>query len=165
MAGVAPSQARLDGEAGFSIVEAIVATMLLAVGVLAVVASIGAAARTEAAGGHRQEAARLASSELESIRAVPYTEVGVALTSLGYVPRFEGRPTVTAAVNRVDATGTQAIGGTSYAIRRHITWVPVQVGAVRNSQGYKWATVLVSWTDASGSHQIRQDTGLYQVAG
>ncbi|MDH4365864.1 MAG: hypothetical protein OEY70_17445 [Acidimicrobiia bacterium] len=165
MAGVAPSQARLDGEAGFSIVEAIVATMLLAVGVLAVVASMGAAARTEAAGGHRQEAARLASSELETIRAFPYAEVGIALTSRGYLPRFESRPTVTGAVNRVDATGTRTVGGTTYAIGRHVTWAPIQVGAVRNNQGYKWATVLVSWTDATGSHQIRQDTGLYQVAG
>lgn len=165
MACASPSQPRLDGEAGFTIVEAIVATMLLAVGVLTVVASLGAAARSEAAGDHRQEAARLASSELEAIRAVPYAEVGIALTSRGYVSRFEGRPTVTAPVNRVEATGTQTVGGPTYTVRRHVTWAPIQVGAVRNAQGYKWVTVLVSWVDATGSHQIRQDTGRYQVAG
>jgi len=165
MAGVAPSPPRPDGEAGFSIVEAIVATMLLAVGVLAAVASLGAAARSEAAGNHRQEAARLASSELEAVRAVPYAEVGIALASPGYVPRFEGRTTVTVTVSRVEATGTQTIGGTVYAVRRHITWAPIQNGAVRNAQGYKWVTVVVSWTDATGSHQVRQDTGRYEVAG
>ncbi len=165
MAGVAPSQPRLDGEAGFSIVEAIVATMLLAVGVLAVLGSLGAAARTGAAGDHRQDAARLASSELEAVRAVPYAEVGIALTTRGYVARFESRPTVTAAVNRVEATGTATVGETTFTIRRHVTWAPIQVGAVRSAQGYKVATVVVSWTDASGSHQLRQDTGLYEVAG
>ncbi len=166
MPGVAPCQPRPDhGEAGFTIVEAIVATMLLAVGVLTVVASLGAAARSEAAGEHRQEAARLASSEVEAIRAVPYPEVGIALASPGYAARFESRPTVTAAVNRVEATGTQIVGGTTYAIRRHVTWAPIQVGAVRHAQGYKWATVIVSWTDATGAHQVRQDTGRYEAAG
>lgn len=159
-----PNAARIDGEAGTSIVEAIVATMLLAVGVLAVVASLGAASKATATGDHRTIAARLAAGELEAARAIPYDDLGIAVSSRGYVSRFEGRLTVTTGRNAVVALSEQLVDPTEYTIRRHVTWAPIQAGPTRIAQGYKLVTVIVTWTDATGPHQLRQDTGVYGTA-
>ena len=141
-----------------------VATLLLAVGVLALLTSVGAAERATAAGDQRVVAVRLASGELEVLRSLPYDDIGIATGSSGYVPRFEGRPTVTGTVNRVDATGEVTEGSTTFSLRRHLTWRPIEVGGVRVDTGYKLATVIVSWTDAAGPHEVRQDTGLYAAS-
>ncbi|MEL6983784.1 MAG: hypothetical protein AAFO29_15270, partial [Actinomycetota bacterium] len=94
-----------EGEAGTSIVEVMVATLLLAVGVLALLTSIGAAERATAAGDQRSIAVRLATGELEVLRSLRYAEIGIATGAAGYVPRFEGRSTVTEAINRVELGG------------------------------------------------------------
>ncbi len=158
-----PPDRRAEAEAGTSIVEVIVATTLLAIGVLVVLTSFGAADEAADAGDRRSTAARLAGSELEAVRAFAYDEVGIALTDADYVRRFERRPTVTGAVNRVEAVGFAEIDGTRYEVRRHITWSPIEVRGVTNREGYKLVTVVVRWTDTVGDHEVRQDTGLYEA--
>ena len=150
-----------DTEAGTSIVEAMVATLLVAVGVLAVVSSLGAADRAASVGDRRSSAVRLAASELETVRSRPYDQVGIAAGSDGYQPRFEGRSTVTGPVNAVDAIGRATVGGTSFDIRRHVTWQPIDAGGTRVAEGFKLVTILVTWTDSVGDHTVRQDTGIY----
>jgi Tfp pilus assembly protein PilV len=153
-----------DREAGTSMVEVIVATMLLAVGVVAVVGSLGAASGAAATGRHRSEAARIAANELEAIRAMPYDLVGIAPSNADYVARFEGRPTVTEAGNRVTPRGEVSAGGITFEIRRQVTWGGVEVGGSLFADAYKHATIVVTWADPAGDHALRLDSGFYEVA-
>ena len=159
--GPLPPDRRAETEAGTSIVEVMVATLLLSVGVLALLTSVGAAERATAAGDRRSIAVRMATGELEVIRSLPYDEIGIATGDAGHVARFEGRPTVTETHNRVEAIGRLIDGSTTFEVRRHVTWAPVDVGGSRIATGYKLATVIVTWTDPAGRHEVRQDTGLY----
>ena len=165
MTGRPPAHGRTEAEAGTSIVEVLVATALLSVGVLVVLASIGAAERATAAGERRSAAVRLASDELESIRSLRYDDIGIAPSSDGYVPRFEGRPTVSGSVNRVEASGTTDDGATTFDVERHVTWSAIDVGGARIDDGFKLVTVVVAWSDPAGDHRIRHDTGIYRVGG
>ena len=54
---------------GFSLIEVVVAMVILTVGVLALAASAGAISRLSAEGGRSSEAATVASSRLERLRA------------------------------------------------------------------------------------------------
>jgi prepilin-type N-terminal cleavage/methylation domain-containing protein len=56
---------------GFSLVEVIVATLLLTVGILALIGTSGAVARMGGAGRHASGSATLAASRLERLRAEP----------------------------------------------------------------------------------------------
>jgi Tfp pilus assembly protein PilV len=152
-----------DREAGVSIVEVLVASMLLAVGVGAVVVSLGAASEVTATGRHHSVAADLATGELEAARAVTYEELGIAVSSPGYLPRFEGRDTVTETVNQISPTGQATVDETTFDLRRHVTWADIDVGGTRITEGYKHVTVIVAWTDGSGDHQLRLDSGIYEV--
>jgi Tfp pilus assembly protein PilV len=155
---------RVEREAGTSIVEVIVATMLLAVGVVAVVGSLGSAGEAAATGEHRSTAAGISVNELESIRATPYEMVGIATADAGYVSRFEGRSTVTEADNRVASRGEVTAGGITFEIRRHVTWGAVQVGGSLIPEAYKHVTVVVIWADQTGGHTLRLDTGISEAS-
>lgn len=160
-----PRAGRVDGEAGTSIPEVLVATMLLAVGVGAVVATLGAASVATAAGRHQSTAAGIASGELEAVRAVTYDGVGIAPASPGYVPRFEGRDTVTETGNRVVPVDEMTVDQTTFDLRRHVTWGDIDVGGTRIAEGYKRITIIVTWADGTGDHQLRLDGGIYEVSG
>lgn len=56
---------------GFSLIEVVVAMVILTVGVLGLAASAGAISRLTAEGGRASEAAAVASSRLERLRATP----------------------------------------------------------------------------------------------
>jgi hypothetical protein len=162
-ASIAPNR-RADPEAGTSVVEMMVATLLLSVGALAVVASIGAAARATRAGELRSVAVQLAADELEAVRAVPFDQIGISTADPDYEIRFEGRRTVTETANRIEATGQIVIDQITFDLRRQVTWGAIEVGGARIEEGFKQVTIIVTWTDPSGSHEVRQDTGIYDVA-
>ena len=83
------ARARVASDRGTTVVEMIVATMLLGVGVLAVFSSLSAAGKATSVADHRSTAVRVATSELETIRSWPYDDVGISVTRLGYRARFE----------------------------------------------------------------------------
>ncbi len=153
---------RTEHERGATIVEMIVATMILAVGVVAVAGSLNTASKADSVADHRTDAARLMTTEIETIRSRPYAEIGIAPSSRGYRRHFENRPTVTEAVNRVEASGSEEIGSVSYEIDRDVTWSGISVGATSVPEGYKVISIRVTWSDAAGTHDLRQDTGLYR---
>lgn len=156
--------AEIGHERGMTIVEVIVATMLLTVGVLAVLSSMGAASKASAVAEHRSTAVRVATTEIETMRSWPYDEVGIRPTSRGRTPRFESRPTVSGNNMRAQATGSVDVAGVTYDIVRHVTWSPVSVKGSTIPDGYKLITVVVAWSDTAGRHEMRQDTGLYRPA-
>lgn len=150
-----------DADAGTTIVEIIVATMILSVGVLAVLTSFGSATKASSAADHRATAARIATSEIEAVRALSHDAVGIATSSPGYVSRFEGRDTVNDGPARVEGRSEVTVGTTRYEIRRYVTWAPIQVDATRIARGYKHVTVVVGWSDAMGAHEVRLDSGVH----
>lgn len=154
---------RADAEAGTSIVEVMVATLLLSVGVLAVVTSLGAATRAARTGDLRSIAVRVAADELEVVRAMPFDQIGISAADPAYQLRFEGRSTVSEAVNRIGATGDVVIDDMAFDIRRHVTWRPIDVGGSRINEGFKLVTIVVTWTDPAGDHEVRQDTGIHDI--
>ncbi len=154
--------AEIRRERGTTIVEVIVATMLLAVGVLAVLSSMGTASKASAVADHRSTAVRVATTEIETMRSWPYDGVGIRPTSRGFTSRFESRPTVSGNSMRAKATGSIDVGGVTYDIVRHVTWSPISVKGSTISDGYKLITVIVAWGDTAGRHEMRQDTGLYR---
>ena len=156
-------RSRPDSEQGTSIPEVIVATMLLAVGVMAVVGTIGVALRATSSGERRQVATRIAEAEIEQLRSIPYDEVGISPASRLYQVSYEGRPTVTGTVNRVEPLTILEEDGLTYYVLRYVTWRPITAGGSRISQGYKSATISVIWIDGRSLRAVRLDTGLYEA--
>ncbi|MDW3221151.1 MAG: hypothetical protein R8F63_21300 [Acidimicrobiales bacterium] len=155
---------RATTDRGTTVVEMIVATMLLSVGILAVLVSMNTATTTTAVADNRSTGVRVASSEIEAMRAQPYDDVGISSGSRGFRRSFEGRPTVTSGGARVEARASVVVDGITYDIRRDVTWASITVGATRIPEGYKLVTITVTWDDSVGDHTIRQDTGLYRPA-
>ncbi len=143
-------------EHGLSLVEILVATTLLAIGIVGASSLLAASSRTIATADHRAQATRLAVSEMEAIRAYPYSRIIV-----------DGGQPVTA---QADATSplipkeALTIDGTEYVVVREIAWGSIGSGPTANEQAYKVLTVSIYWKDASGNHEIRHESGLYPSA-
>jgi type II secretory pathway pseudopilin PulG len=52
-------------------------------------------------------------------------------------------------------------GGVSYTVQRYVVWVDAKDAVTSYDLAYKRLTVIVSWTDQVGPHQVRQDSLLY----
>src|SRR5207244_5807666 len=52
-------------------------------------------------------------------------------------------------------------GGVNYSVARHIVWVSAHDASTTYASAYKRLTVVVSWSDQAGAHQVRQDSLLY----
>jgi len=176
-----------EPDAGFTIIELVVAMGLLAI----VASSLGgvfwASLRTAGSATHRTDAASIASREIESMRAVPYASVGFYGDETGYTSTFEGNTTVLLAATTPfgvdppiqpqtpdpsaadtftpdpDATNASPItqGGISFTVHRYAVWVNAQDSSSTYTQAYKRLTVTVAWTDLAGAHTVRQDSLLY----
>jgi prepilin-type N-terminal cleavage/methylation domain-containing protein len=79
---------------GFSLVEVVVATLLLAVGILALTGTSGAVARMDGAGRHASGSATLAASRLERLRAAPCLSAAVGGSAVvgRYREQWESTP-------------------------------------------------------------------------
>jgi hypothetical protein len=147
------------------------------------------AMRTAGVANHRTDGASIASREIESIRAVPYAQVGFYGDQTGYVSSFETHSTVTlgstspssgslipqiqpetpdpnaATTYAPDPNPANASpivqGGISYSVARNIVWVNAQDASTTYTSAYKKLTVVVTWSDQSGTHTVRQDSLLY----
>ena len=146
-------------ERGVTVVEMLVASMILAVGVAAVATLFVASARSAGAARGHDDAGDLAASEVEIIRSMPYAEVGIAVSADGYAPFVDGRPTVTEPDdNRIEPIGTASRDGVDFTIERSATWAPI--GAERN--GYKIVVVTVTWSSSAGERSVTVQTGRFE---
>lgn len=144
-------------EAGLTVVEMLVATMIVAVGVVGASSVFVLSARSIEAAGTRSDASAVLASELETIRALPFTAIGVSAASPGYEAVVDGRPTVTGGLAAVVPFGQIEVEGQAFEIERAVTWVVVG----SEPQGYKLVQVTVRWTDAAGDHDIAAQTGIF----
>jgi len=72
----------LGSESGYSLVEVMVAIMILAIAVIPMVGMLDAALRAAVVGSNYDEARSLANEKLEGIRALPYERPGGAADSV-----------------------------------------------------------------------------------
>jgi len=72
----------LGSESGYSLVEVMVAIMILAIAVIPMVGMFDAALRAAVAGSDYDEARSLANAKLEEVRALPYQRPGGAADSV-----------------------------------------------------------------------------------
>ncbi len=178
-----------ESEAGFTVVELVVALAILAMTMAPMCGVFWSAMRTAGVASHRSDGASIASREIESMRAIPYAEVGFYADETGYTATYEGHATVAlgstspssgtlvpqiqpqrpdpnaAAGFAPDPDPENAIpivqGGVSFSLERHIVWIDAQDSSSTYTQAYKRLTVIVTWSDQAGSHDVRQDSILY----
>lgn len=117
-------------------VELMVSLTILSIGIVGVLGVFNSSFAVAAGGSSRSKAVSLATREMEAFRAMKYSDV---------------------VVNNVTTTMTEQIGGLTYTIEKAVAWR--DDGTV--SQAYKQATVVVSWGDRGGIHQVHQSTILY----
>ena len=162
--------ARLRQEAGFTIVEVMVATAILLAGVLGTLAMMDTAQKRTRTANDRQTATSLARDVLEAVRGVSYREVvdnsaliarlqaesgltGNGSVSAWKITREETAYSVSVDVctldDPADGSGSRTAGG--YCS---------DVGAAGTEDGnpadYKRVTVVVSWDSGSGSGRVEQ---------
>ena len=147
----------LAGERGFTMVEMMVALLVLTVGIFSTAGAFMVSLKVQATSNGRARGAHIASEELESMAAIPYAQLGFASSQTNYRATFDGSDTVVVASPGTTPTGTTTQSGQAYSIRRDITWATVE----SNTQAYKRLVVQVSWTDTVGSHNVRLDGAMY----
>lgn len=122
-----------EPEAGFTLLELVIALAILAVAVGGLVSVLGAALRTTAVDVHRTDAVALATAEMAVLRHLP------------------------AATAPPPADHSTAVNGQMYAVADTVAWQRSSGGVDR---AYRSARVTVSWTDQGGPHVITQDSAL-----
>lgn len=154
-----PNRVGVHADAGVTVIEMLVASFVLGLGVMGVAVLLISSARTASLAETQSDASALARSELEIIRSFDYSEVGIATGASGYVPTFDGLPTVTeSAGNLVEALDKVAIDETTFGIQRSVTWATVG----SDQKAYKIVVVIIEWSTPSGPRTLQVQTGLHQ---
>lgn len=155
---------RTRHERGVTLVEMVVALLVLGVGVFGAVSLFSASSETANGARNRSVADEIVESELELMRSLPYADVGIATSDSSYRPAFDGQPTVTeGGANRVDAFSTEERSGIEFGIRRDVTWATVDAPSGRIDKAYKLLTVTVQWLDHIGKHEIQAESARYEL--
>jgi hypothetical protein len=121
---------------------------------------------------NRSRALALATRDIEAFTAVPYCELGFATTQTGYAASWTDPASSNAAFSTVTVINPPAaepapsgpdktVQGQIYHFERHVVWSSASVGGVAETQAYKRAVSIVTWTDQVGSHTARQDSFVY----
>jgi type II secretory pathway pseudopilin PulG len=146
------------GDGGFSLIEQIIAMVVIVGVLLGLLSTLGATARGVTTGRQRTIAVSLSKQVIENLQGAAYSDVAMdqsTLTAdalvLGVMPNltFEGEQLVlggpTAAPYR---TLTVAVG-TTFSLRTFVT------GVASGGAGYRRTTVIVDWPSVSPTHTLR----------
>lgn len=152
-----PRRGPREGEAGFSLVELMVAFMMLAVVMAALAPAFYGTLRAAAVSDQRSQATQLAVEATEQMRSMPYGEVGyqtVPAYCTGQDPVILARP------GRLDSLpATVAEGPVSYSVERCVYWVDSSIPG--DTEAYKQTQVTVSWAGQAGPASVSQTSALY----
>ena len=133
--------------------------------------------RTSASAAHRADAFSVASRDIESLHAVPYNLLGFYADQLA--PQWKSTATIVLGACSTTCaapfaplilpTGSSTPApttGVTYHIARYLYWADAQgpnVALVSTTflQAYRAATIVVTWSDNTGSHVLEQDSIIY----
>lgn len=156
----APPERSVASENGVTVVEMLVASLVLAIGIAGIATVFVASADSVSLARQQAVASDLAAGEVEIIRALPYEHVGISVSADGYVGMFDGRRTVTEpSANRVEPIGDTTQDGVDFEIRRSVTWESIGDDA----EGYKVVTVSVRWAAVAPERSVTIQTGLFEA--
>lgn len=166
-------------ERGFTLVEMMVAVLVMAVAFTPLAAVFWSGLRTADIAAKRTSGFSIATKEIESLHAVPYSDLGFYYTqspaswknyttvltcSSGTCPSNPPvQPTTT-------VPATSQTGFISYTIARYIYWLGATAvtppggespTTTTDTSAYKGVTVVVTWSDQTGSHTVEQDSIIY----
>ncbi len=147
------------GERGVTTAEVLIAGLVLTVGLLATAQVVIGGLRAQGTADRRTVAARVVDSEIERIRSLAYENIAIDASDRDAVAGLDGLITVAGTVNSLDPVVEVSIDGTDYDVRRHVLAVPIGSEA----EAYRRVVVIAEWTDESGTHQHRVDTGVYSL--
>lgn len=146
-----------DGDAGFSLVELLVAFVMLSVVMTALAPAFYGTLKAAGVTSQRSQATSLAVSATEQMRSLPYGEVGYNATPGGCAG---ANPVTLATPGPLDSMATtQYVGGIPYTIVRCVYWVASSIPG--DNDAYKQTQVLVSWTSSIGVETVNQTSDLY----
>ena len=165
-------------DAGFTLIELLIALSVLTVTMVPMTRVFWSGLRTAASSSHRTDAFAIAARETEQMHADPYALVGfyrdqapadwrsASTVILGSCSTSCATPF--APLIQPTGTSTPVPGNTGivFSIARYVFWADTQgVNTLAASttflQAYKAVTVVVTWTDETGSHRIEQDSIIY----
>jgi prepilin-type N-terminal cleavage/methylation domain-containing protein len=150
-----------QGDNGFTLVELVVALTVLALGIGAVGNTFWTSFSIAGQGNNRSRAVALATREAEAMRSSPYDRLGFSAVQSGFESSFEGLTTVLVADPMVHPLGPDhVVGGMTFQFQRHVVWADA-ASVPGYQQAYKRISVMVTWTDQGGAHQVRQDAFVY----
>jgi type II secretory pathway pseudopilin PulG len=133
-------------EAGFAIVEALVAFLVIAFGMLALGAFQYTLSRSSDIAKQRTEATRIAQSEIDRLRSFAQRPAdGAVDVNLTFEEDLQA-----GGVNLPDVTG--AATNTVFRTRRVITAPTAPLPA--DGENFRWVNVVVRWDDRTGTEQL-----------
>ena len=170
-----PSDRR--GERGFTLIEVIAATLILLVGILAIITMLNAASRANAVNRQRDTATNMARELVENARSIPYeriSEPGVN-TALQAIPGLEDGPDSGYVLTRNGVSYTIEIdvcimddpkdGGGPRSATETFCSSSVAAGTEdKNPEDYKRVTATVRWTREGVARRVQQ-TGIINNPG
>ena len=138
--------------------------MLLTVGALAIYQSMGASTELVENSSRHLTATQIGASEIEKVRALPYDVVAMRTAEAG-TTYFEGAEQVTDATDgKVEPSTDVERDGVEYTIDRYVTWRSAVVDGTTMDNAFKQITVIVSWTDERGDHDIRSSNAVSRTS-
>ena len=165
------------GERGFTLVEVVVATLILLVGILATAAMLNASSRANATNRQRDAATNIARELIESARAIPYdrvSEPGVN-AALQAIPGLEDSPGGGYTLLRSSVTYTIDIdvcvmddpkdgGGPRSASETFCSTSAAAGTEDKSPEDYKRVTTTIAWNREGVERRIQQ-TGIINNPG
>jgi prepilin-type N-terminal cleavage/methylation domain-containing protein len=153
-------------EDGFTLVEMLIAMLLMAVVMVSLAPAFYGTLRAAASSRARTVATGAATTATEVMRSLPYWTVGYTSADYqtggaGYAcAGASGSPVVTVTTSDIDTLATtETLGPITYSIRRCVYWANSSIAA--DTDAYKQVVVTVSWQVAQVSSSISQTSSLY----
>jgi type II secretory pathway pseudopilin PulG len=138
-------RARLQDESGFSIVELVVAVMVITVALLAIAAGFETAAVSVHAAAKKTVAAKLANAQIERYAALAFTSIGLDATTLTNT-KTSGNPSYSSTYVSDETALNAVTGGTDVSISgcgsTAAQCLPVQTVTGTDNKSYKLETFI-----------------------
>lgn len=164
---------RIRSEDGFTIVEVLVAAMIMVIGALAVFMTFSAAVRNVQRGKESQVGISVAQREMEKIRALPYEKIAMKTTPANSAEATNPNNRVSGSTFNLKRSGTSeyatmvvsasgevepastafSVGGTTVTVYRYVVWrkdavycatgTNAETESCKNGQNFKRVIIAV----------------------
>jgi prepilin-type N-terminal cleavage/methylation domain-containing protein len=143
---------------GFTVIEMMVSLLVLSVGILGVISTFVVA--TESSGYARAltQADDFAGQWMETMGSVTYDSLGMAAAVTGsWTDPGDGQSYTYVSGGAIPASGTTSYNGITFSGQ----FAVVKPASALPQGEYKRCVVIVTWTDRSGPHTVREDQTRY----